>query len=85
MNFIATGSQEELMMHHPDRGKKNRTESVNAETASDIEPTTDNETTPDEFPDISAGLAVLSKYQAMTGPRPMERKANRRLEWSEFD
>lgn len=88
MNFITTGSQEELMMHHPDRGKKYRTESVDAEAATEAEPDTEtapDDTTPEEFPDISAGLAVLSKYQAMTGPREVLRKPNKRLEWSDFD
>ena len=84
MNFVTTGSQE-TMMHHPDRGKKYRTESADAEAASDTEPTAEDSTTAEEFPDISAGLAVLSKYQAMNGPRPVERKANKRGTWSKFD
>ena len=59
-------------------------ENVDAETAPD-DTTVEDDANADEFPDISAGLAVLSKYQAMTGPREVLRKPNRVLEWSDFD
>jgi len=59
-------------------------EKFDAETAPD-DTTVEDNTTADEFPDISAGLAILSKYQAMTGPRPVMHKANKRGTWSDFD
>jgi len=65
------------------RFRKQKPQEVPAESVDAA--TTGDDTAPDAFPDISAGLAVLSKYQAMTGPREVLRKPNRVLEWSDFD
>ena len=66
------------------RMRKRKTGEIPAESL-DPESTVEDNTTADEFPDISAGLAILSKYQAMTGPRPVVPKANKRGTWSDFD